>query len=173
MVTICTTSLAFSNSTFCPRSVFMCFVWISEQTAIFSLYNINWLVCIIETESVYCAVRTEHLTFTNSTLCPHGVFMCFVWIWEQTAIISLYSINWLVCIIETESVYRAVQTEHLTFTNSALCPHSVFMYFVWIWEQTVIIPLYSINISVLNFRQREFTAWYRLCLQVRHTVSFL
>ena len=28
------------------------------------------------------------------------VFMCFVWIWEQTAIISLYSINWLVCITE-------------------------------------------------------------------------
>ena len=25
--------------------------------------------------------------------CPHSVFMCFVWIWEQTAIISLYSIN--------------------------------------------------------------------------------
>jgi len=29
------------NSTFCPRSVFMCFVRISEQTAIFSLYSIN------------------------------------------------------------------------------------------------------------------------------------
>ena len=28
--------------------------------------------------------------------------MCFVWIWEQTAIISLYSVNWLVCITETE-----------------------------------------------------------------------
>jgi hypothetical protein len=26
--------------------------------------------------------------------CPHSVFMCFVWIWEQTAIISLYNINW-------------------------------------------------------------------------------
>ena len=26
--------------------------------------------------------------------------MCFVWIWEQTAIISLYSINWPVCITE-------------------------------------------------------------------------
>ena len=46
------------NSTFCPHTVFMCFVWISEQTAIISLYNINWLVFIIETESVYCAVRT-------------------------------------------------------------------------------------------------------------------
>ena len=34
--------------------------------------------------------------FTNSTFCPHTVFMCFVWIWEQTAIISLYIINWLV-----------------------------------------------------------------------------
>ena len=40
-LTICTTSLTFSNSTFCPHSVFMCFVWISEQTAIISLYSIN------------------------------------------------------------------------------------------------------------------------------------
>jgi len=41
VVTICTTSLAFNSSTFCPHSVFMCFVWISEQTAIISLYSIN------------------------------------------------------------------------------------------------------------------------------------
>jgi len=27
----------------------MCFVWISKQTAIISLYNINWLVFITET----------------------------------------------------------------------------------------------------------------------------
>jgi hypothetical protein len=39
----------------------MCFVWISEQTAIISLYNINWLVCVTETECVYCAVRTGSL----------------------------------------------------------------------------------------------------------------
>ena len=48
MVTICTASLTFNNSTFCPHSVFMCFVWISEQTVIISLYNINWLVFITE-----------------------------------------------------------------------------------------------------------------------------
>jgi hypothetical protein len=30
--------------TFCPHSVFMCFVWISEQTAIISLYNSKGLV---------------------------------------------------------------------------------------------------------------------------------
>ena len=45
------------NSTFCPHSVFMCFVWISEQTAIISLYSITWLVFITETVCVYCAVR--------------------------------------------------------------------------------------------------------------------
>jgi hypothetical protein len=39
----------------------MCFVWISEQTAITSLYSINWLVFVTETECVYCAVRTGSL----------------------------------------------------------------------------------------------------------------
>ena len=33
------------------------------------------------------------LTFTNATFCPHSVFLWFLLISEQTAIISLYSIN--------------------------------------------------------------------------------
>ena len=57
MVIICTTSLTFNKSTFCPHSVFMCFVWIWEQTAIISLYSVNWLVCITDTQFVHCAVR--------------------------------------------------------------------------------------------------------------------
>jgi len=40
----------------------VCFVWISEQTVIISLYSINWLVSISEKECVYCAVRTGSLT---------------------------------------------------------------------------------------------------------------
>ena len=107
MVTICTASLTLNNSTFCPHSVFMCFVWISEQTAIISLYSINWLVFIRDL-TLYSPVVTICLTFNNSTFCPHSVFVC---IWEQTAIISLYSIDWLVCIIQTECVYCAVRTE--------------------------------------------------------------
>jgi len=39
----------------------MCFVWISEQTAIISLYNINRLVFITKMECVYCAVQTGSL----------------------------------------------------------------------------------------------------------------
>jgi hypothetical protein len=55
------------NSTFCPHSVFTCFVSVSEQTVIISLYNINWQVFITETVCVYCAVRTEssHIIQTN------------------------------------------------------------------------------------------------------------
>jgi hypothetical protein len=58
VVTTCTASLTFRNSTFCPHSVFMCFVWI------ISLYSINWLAFITETDSVYCAVRTGSLSKT-------------------------------------------------------------------------------------------------------------
>ena len=48
----------------CLRSaytVFMCFVFIWEQTATCATYGINWSVFITETESVYCAVRTGSL----------------------------------------------------------------------------------------------------------------
>ena len=103
------------HSTFCPYSVFMSFVWIWVQTAINSLYSINWLVSITETESVYCAVRS---TFYVLPI----VYLCFVWIWVQTAIISLYSINWLVSITETECVYCAVRNEslHTTLVNFSI-----------------------------------------------------
>ena len=114
VVIICTTSLTLTNSTFCPHSVFMCFVWIWEQTAIISLYSINWLVFITETECVYCAVRTGSLYIILRSV--HTVYLSLLpcmWIWEQTAIISLYSFNWLVFITETESVYCAVRTGSL------------------------------------------------------------
>jgi hypothetical protein len=68
----------------------------------------------------------------NST--KHKV-LCFVWIWQKTPIISLYSINWYVFITETECVYCAVRSFH-----------TLHLYiFVWIWEQTAIISLYGIN----------------------------
>ena len=52
--------LTLGKSTFCPHNVFICFVWISKQTAIIYLYNINWLVFVTEMVCVYCAVRAEY-----------------------------------------------------------------------------------------------------------------
>ena len=120
----------------------MCFVWIWEQTAIISLYSINWLVCITQTE---CLLRgTDWVFIYNSTFCPHSVFMCFVWIWEQTAIISLYSINWLVCKMRW-SVYCAVRAASLIVisvkmslqllrqaaADSSLYTHDTLQHSVW------------------------------------------
>ena len=45
----------------------MCFVWIPEQPAIISLYNINWLVFITETGYVYCAVWTGYLNIIRAS----------------------------------------------------------------------------------------------------------
>jgi len=47
----------------------MCFVWTWEQTAIISLYNINWLVFIPQTMWVYCAVRTGSSYNSGSSNC--------------------------------------------------------------------------------------------------------
>ena len=127
MVTICTASLTFNNSTFCPHTVFMCFVWISEQTVIISLYN--YLTGFYNRDltlySPVVTICTTSVTFNNSTFCPHSVFMCFVWISEQTAIISLYNINWLVFITQTHGVYCAVRTGSLHITAYTSRPESV------------------------------------------------
>jgi predicted GNAT family N-acyltransferase len=96
--------LTFNNSNFCPHSVLMCFVWMWEQTANISLYSINWLVFVTETDCDYWAVRSAHTQH-----------LCVAWIWEQTAIISLYSINWLVFITEKECVYCAVRSAHTVY----------------------------------------------------------
>jgi hypothetical protein len=45
---------------------FVCFVWISEQTANFALQNIKRLVFITEVESVYSVIRTETLYNTDT-----------------------------------------------------------------------------------------------------------
>ena len=57
-----------------PHSIFMCFVWICEQTVIISLYNYNGLVFITETECVYCAVRTGSLYIILRS--AHTVYLC-------------------------------------------------------------------------------------------------
>ena len=73
-VTICTTCCAIKKYPFYLCGICMCFVWIWEQTAIISLYSINWPVCITETECVYCAVRTGSLYIILRS--AHTVYLC-------------------------------------------------------------------------------------------------
>jgi hypothetical protein len=70
LVTICTTSLTFNNSTFYPHSVFMCLVWIWEKnSASISPYIIKWLNCLNETQYLLCDTNTMHIhthTYTHT-----------------------------------------------------------------------------------------------------------
>jgi len=61
-----------------PTQCIYVFVLIWEQTAIISLYNINWLVCITETECVYCAVRTGSLYVIHIFVLNGLIFL--IWI---------------------------------------------------------------------------------------------
>ena len=54
------TSKDIKYPTFCPNSVFTCFVWFWEP-AVISLHSTNCFVSITETENVYCEVRNESL----------------------------------------------------------------------------------------------------------------
>ena len=45
-----------------PYSAFVCFVWVREQTAIISLYNTDWLVCV---RDGVCLLRGKKLTFMH------------------------------------------------------------------------------------------------------------
>ena len=52
------------------HTVFMCLVFISEQTATCATYSINRLVFVTEVKSVYSAVRTGSL---NKTVCASSL----------------------------------------------------------------------------------------------------
>jgi len=56
---------------FCSHNTFIC-VWISEQTAIISLHNIDYLVFIAEKQGVYCAVRAESLNIIQASILLQG-----------------------------------------------------------------------------------------------------
>jgi hypothetical protein len=54
---------------------------------------------------------TTRFNNTNFTFCSQNVFMLSVFISKQTAIISIYSTDWLAFKPEAESVYCAVRAE--------------------------------------------------------------
>jgi hypothetical protein len=65
--------LTFRGCTVWPQSEFVCSARISEQTAIISLYSINWLFFVTEMDCIYCVVRAElskkiEVTFSNNNL---------------------------------------------------------------------------------------------------------
>jgi len=49
--------------------------------------------------------------------CPHSVYICFIWIWAQSANISLYSIKWPIFINEPEYVILCRTSKMKVYVN--------------------------------------------------------
>ena len=71
-------------------------------------------VKVLKPKAYFMYNKLEHPDILCSV---HHAFTCFAWISEQTAIISLYSINLLVFITEAGSVYWAVRHGSLNQTD--------------------------------------------------------
>jgi hypothetical protein len=84
----------------------MCFVWISEQTAIIFLYSINRLVFVTEWESVYCAVRTGSLYIKQIRFVFKGLICIYVSLFMK-----------FVCILSS----RFQSTHSCPYANPGFC----------------------------------------------------
>jgi hypothetical protein len=65
------------------HTMYLCVLWGSEnkQRLFHCTELMNWILKL----KIVCLLR--------GMFCPHSVFMCYAWTWEQTVIISLYSID--------------------------------------------------------------------------------
>ena len=119
----------------------MCFVWIWEQTAIISLYNINWLVCITETECVYCAVRTGSLYNSGHLKC----LMALPLFLQSVAGLSL---RWTWCIPRPVHMLSVVGNLVLDHWNISCPVASLFPLPVSFHQCSTLISFYMLLLSV-------------------------
>jgi hypothetical protein len=96
-------------------SIYICLLILYKYpTSLVSSMHKDWLRQYVNLQVTVC---TNSLTSNNCTF-SHTACMCFVFVWEQTAICATYSINWLDIITKMKSVYSAVRTGAL---NEAAC----------------------------------------------------
>jgi len=109
-IALCCTECQFRRRPDVAHSCKICFFWALKWPCIWVADSITLAGAKAKrTSSCYCR-RCRQRPYTHwqwsvhvppgLTLGMQSLFVCFVWIWEQTAIISLHSINWLVCITE-------------------------------------------------------------------------
>ena len=87
----------------------------------------------------------------------HTVFMCFVFIWEQTATCATYIMNWLVFITEMKSVYSAVRTgsSNKAVSASSLKPTGHVMNHQFNIQQLYALPTLYLHVCVLYLSENK------------------
>ena len=129
----CCHSNTVGNVTSCKRVI---------VTQIF-IQPVRNLPILTDTLNLVVTVRNSNFVVKNYILRLQNTCMCFERIWEQTAIISLYSTNWLVFVTETECVYDAVRGESLIIIQreslSSILGPSIYLWWTK-WKRTGFFP---------------------------------
>jgi len=92
--------------------------------------------------------------------------MCFVWIWEQTATISLHSINWLVFIIAC--IYCSVRIGSLN-KSRIYFRHSAFTICSFQTTQT---PFQHVQFS-FHLKKRSYKVTFKKWIGCRRNKSYV
>ena len=106
----------------------------------------------------------QQLNISTTVRSAHTVFMCLVFIWEQTVTCVTYSINWLVFITEMKSVYSAVRTGSLNkayWSRDAPTDYIIFVLFYFIY---VIFSFYFFCCIIFYFTLLYFILFYFILL---------
>ena len=136
----------------------MCFVWIWEQTAITSLYSINWLVFITETECVYCAVRTGTLNEIQDN---------FTWCLFQTSFRHSNVFTFIIFLSEGRAGEAWELSNKLFFSfplpprkKSPLLPPVFPLLTLFCRISTLTIPLFNLYTGLTDILDFEGAAWF-------------
>jgi hypothetical protein len=119
-------------------------------------------------------VMHQQVLHSTTVYSAHTVFMCFVFIWEQTATCATYIINWLVFITEMKNFYSAVRTGSF---NKAVCASSLEGWYCPLFGPVVIAQLLN-HTKTVEFHVDENSIIWSISSQFLHfgfmpAVSFL
>ena len=129
-------------------------------------------VCLFVRVTMVVTLCTNRFHIQQLYVLP-TLYLCVLFIWEQTATCATYSINWMVFITEMKSAYSAVRTGSL---NKAVCASSVMGYYsTLLGPQVPQVHLITFRkwlcFSTTSFCSSLFAR--RLLLVPKHAVVFL
>ena len=135
------------------RNYFLLFYW-NTQCKVLKFSYINLLN---PTGHVICH---QEFNIQQFYVLPTHFFVCFVWIWIKTAIISLCNSNWLVFITDFTlfTPVVTIRTASLTFHNSTLCPHCIYVFCIYLRRNS---DLWHLQHKEIGFYNRDEKCFQR------------
>ena len=136
VVTICTTSITFNNCTLCPHCIYVFCIYLRTNSDLCHLQHklISFHNRDLTLYSPVVTICTINITFNNRTLCPHCIYVFCIYprtnsdlCHLQHKLISFYNRD-----LTLYSPVVTICTTSITFNNSTLCPHCIYVFCIYL-----------------------------------------